>query len=144
MFFRGLSPTYHSPITIDSLTYRVQLGAFSCSSTRIDGRRRRSFLPPHKKRAVLKPTGIIGLAPAAISHAQQTIFGSPVGPHPQPVPPAALASASRTQHAFALLGAGPPQHELVFVLVPVSLSVVAVFDISPPHSGEHSQLTRQG
>lgn len=77
-------------------------------------------------------------------HGQQIRLGSAAGSHPQPLAPAAFASASRTQHAFASLGAGPPQHELVFALVPVSLSVVAVFDISPPHSGEHSLLTRQG
>jgi hypothetical protein len=71
-------------------------------------------------------------------------LGSAAGSHPQPLAPAAFASASRTQHAFASPGAGPPQHGLVFALVPVSLSVVAVFDISPPHSGEHSLLTRQG
>jgi hypothetical protein len=81
-------------------------------------------------RVAFKPTRTIGLAPAAISHAQQTTFGSPVGPHPQPLLPAAFASASRTQHAFALVGTGPPQHEFAFFLFPISLSVVAVFDIA--------------
>lgn len=63
-------------------------------------------------------------------HAQQTLFASDREPHPQPLAPAALASASRTQHAFALLGAGPPQHELVFALDSASLLVVVVLDIA--------------
>ena len=63
-------------------------------------------------------------------HAQQTVFASDPETHPQPLAPAALASASRTQHAFALVAAGPPQHELTFGLFPVFLSVVAVFDIA--------------
>ena len=63
------------------------------------------------------------------SHAQQPRFVSVVGSHPQLLPPAALASASRAQHALALLGAGPPQHELVFCSLLVPLSFVAVFDI---------------
>jgi hypothetical protein len=63
------------------------------------------------------------------SHAQQTCFESVWGSHPHPLAPAALASASWTQQALALPGAGPPQHELVFRSVPVRLSFVAVFDI---------------
>jgi hypothetical protein len=63
------------------------------------------------------------------SHAQQTCFESVWGSHPHPLAPAALASASWTQQALALAGAGPPQHELVFRSVPVRLSFIAVFDI---------------
>jgi hypothetical protein len=33
MFFEVLSLTYHSPITIESLTYRVLLGTLGYSST---------------------------------------------------------------------------------------------------------------
>ena len=63
---------------------------------------------------------------------QQTAFRSAAANaerQPQPVAPVALASASRTQHAFASLGAGPPQHELVSSSLSVLLSFVVVFDI---------------
>jgi hypothetical protein len=64
-----------------------------------------------------------------VPHAQQTVFASDPETHPQPLAPAALASASRTQQAFVVLGAGPPQHEFVFGLFPASLLVVVVLDI---------------
>jgi hypothetical protein len=71
-----------------------------------------------------------GAARATLRHAQQTVFASDPETHPQPLAPAALASASRTQQAFVVLGAGPPQHEFVFGLFPASLLVVVVLDIA--------------
>jgi hypothetical protein len=35
MFFEVLSPIYHSPITIESFTYRVLLGTLGYSSQRV-------------------------------------------------------------------------------------------------------------
>ena len=67
---------------------------------------------------------------ATVPHAQHALFALDPETHPQPLAPAALASASRTQHAFVVLGAGPPQHELVSDLFPVSLLVVVVLDIA--------------
>jgi hypothetical protein len=64
--------------------------------------------------------------------AQHIRFESAVGSHPQPLAPAALASASRAQHALALRGAGPPQHESVFCSLPASVSVIAALDIVIP------------
>jgi hypothetical protein len=64
--------------------------------------------------------------------AQHIRFESAVGSHPQPLAPAALASASRAQHALALRGAGPPQHESVFCSLPARVSVIAALDIVIP------------
>jgi hypothetical protein len=74
-------------------------------------------------------------------HAQQVLFAWAAGSHPQPAVPAALASASLTQHASVLLGAGPPQHESVFRSSLVPLSFFCVFDIVVLlASGEQSPL----